>query len=85
MEAIKGAVQNGLGAGFVSVSAIEKEVALGLVAHVEIEGVRLSRTLCLVTHAQRHHSLVRLPEPWQHCHCSSLHVMMGVQASVIAV
>ena len=53
MEAIKGAVQNGLGVAFVSVLAIEKELKLGLVARVRIEGVRLPRTLWLVTHPTR--------------------------------
>ena len=48
MEAIKGAVQAGLGAAFVSVLAIEKELSLGLVARVRIDGVTLPRTLWLV-------------------------------------
>lgn len=42
MEAIKGAVQNGLGVAFVSVSAIEKELQLGLVAQVRLEGLEAS-------------------------------------------
>ena len=53
MEAIKGAVQNGLGVAFVSVSAIEKELQLGLVAQVRIQGVKLERTLWLVTNPHR--------------------------------
>lgn len=53
MEAIKGAVQNGLGVAFVSVSAIEKELRLGLVARVRIQGVKLERTLWLVTNPHR--------------------------------
>jgi DNA-binding transcriptional LysR family regulator len=48
VEAIKGAVQHGLGAAFVSRAAIEKEVALGLVAAVPLDGVSLTRTLWLV-------------------------------------
>ena len=48
VEAIKGAVQAGLGAAFVSRAAIEKEVALGLLAPLRLEGVTLARTLWLV-------------------------------------
>ncbi|KAK9823685.1 hypothetical protein WJX72_004627 [[Myrmecia] bisecta] len=57
-EAIKGAVQCGLGVAFVSTSAIEKELHLGLVHRVDIRGVRLTRTLHLVSNPGREHSLV---------------------------
>ena len=49
MEAIKGAVQYGLGAAFVSSAAIAKELDLGLFKRIDISGVRLSRTLSLVS------------------------------------
>lgn len=53
MEAIKGAVQHGLGVAFVSVTAIQKELELGLASHVSINGVRLFRTLSLVSNPRR--------------------------------
>ena len=56
MEAIKGAVQHGLGVAFVSVTAIQKELDLGLATHVRINGVRLFRTLCLVSNPRREYS-----------------------------
>ena len=48
MEAIKGAVQYGLGAAFISSAAITKELDLGLFKRIDISGVRLNRTLSLV-------------------------------------
>ena len=56
MEAIKGAVQHGLGVAFVSVTAIEKELQLGLAKRVSINGVRLFRTLSLVMNPRREYS-----------------------------
>ena len=53
MEAIKGAVQHGLGVAFVSVAAIQKELDLGLASRVNINGVRLFRTLLLVSNPRR--------------------------------
>ena len=49
VEAIKGAVQYGLGAAFVSSAAIAKELDLGLFKRIDISGVRLTRTLSLVS------------------------------------
>uniref|UniRef100_A0A7S1T2U2 LysR substrate-binding domain-containing protein n=1 Tax=Tetraselmis chuii TaxID=63592 RepID=A0A7S1T2U2_9CHLO len=49
VEAIKSAVRFNLGVAFVSASSIEKELELGLVARVSIRGVRLLRTLFLVS------------------------------------
>ncbi|KAK9916423.1 hypothetical protein WJX75_002429 [Coccomyxa subellipsoidea] len=49
VEAIKSAVQYGLGAAFVSSAAIVKEMELGLFRRLDISGVRLSRTLSLVS------------------------------------
>ncbi len=54
VEAIKGAVQYGLGAAFISSAAITKELDLGLFKRIDISGVRLNRTLSLVR-------LLRLP------------------------
>ena len=58
VEAIKGAVQHGLGVAFVSVTAIQKELDLGLASHVSINGVRLFRTLSLVSNPRRDYSRV---------------------------
>ncbi len=49
VEAIKSAVQYGLGAAFVSSAAIVKEMELGLFRRLDISGVRLIRTLSLVS------------------------------------
>ena len=49
MEAIKSAVQYGLGAALVSSAAIVKEMELGLFKRLDIAGVRLTRTLSLVS------------------------------------
>ena len=56
MEAIKSAVQYGLGAAFVSSAAIVKEMELGLFRRLDISGVRLSRTLSLVSLAISSHT-----------------------------
>ncbi|KAK9867694.1 hypothetical protein WJX84_007850 [Apatococcus fuscideae] len=53
VEAIKTAVQCGLGAAFVSACAIQKELDLGLVARVDIAGVRLARGVLLVSNPHR--------------------------------
>lgn len=49
VEAIKSAVQYGLGAAFLSSAAIVKEMELGLFRRLDISGVRLVRTLSLVS------------------------------------
>ena len=59
MEAIKGAVQYGLGAAFISSAAITKELDLGLFKRIDISGVRLNRTLSLVR-------LLRLSHRYSH-------------------
>ena len=56
VEAIKGAVQHGLGVAFVSVTAIQKELELGHASCVSINGVRLFRTLYLVMNPRRDYS-----------------------------
>ena len=54
VEAIKAAVEAGLGAAFVSASAVAKEVALGTLVALRVEGAELTRTLWLVTDPGRH-------------------------------
>jgi DNA-binding transcriptional LysR family regulator len=56
IEAIKNAVQSGLGAAFVSVSAIEKELELGVLQRVEINNVVIRRTLSLIVNPNRYRS-----------------------------
>lgn len=56
IEAIKNAVQAGLGAAFVSVIAVEKELRLGALCRVAVEGLIIRRSLCLLTHTQRYES-----------------------------
>lgn len=58
IEAIKNAVQSGLGAAFVSVSAISKELDLGMLHWAKIEGVTIKRTLSIITNPKRYHSNV---------------------------
>lgn len=58
VEAIKGAVEHGLGVAFVSVTAIQKELDLGLASCVSINGVRLTRTLRLVSNPRRDYSRI---------------------------
>jgi DNA-binding transcriptional LysR family regulator len=48
IEAIKNAVQSGLGAAFVSVSAISKELELGVLHWAKIEGVSIKRNLYIL-------------------------------------
>ena len=56
IESIKNAVQSGLGAAFVSVSAIRKELELGLLAWVKIDNVKITRVLSLVLDPNRYNS-----------------------------
>tara|TARA_B100000475_G_scaffold200466_1_gene184933 strand:- start:1054 stop:1989 length:936 start_codon:yes stop_codon:yes gene_type:complete len=58
VEAIKNAVQSGLGAAFVSVSAISKELDLDMLHWARIEGVTIKRTLSIITNPKRYHSNV---------------------------
>nr|YP_010596565.1 probable RuBisCO transcriptional regulator [Chrysotila carterae]WAK83201.1 probable RuBisCO transcriptional regulator [Chrysotila carterae] len=48
LEAIKNAVQSGLGAAFVSVCAISKELELNLLQWVRIDGITIKRTLSIL-------------------------------------
>jgi DNA-binding transcriptional LysR family regulator len=56
IEAIKNAVQAGLGAAFLSLTAIDKELALGMIRRVEIEGITIKRTLMQLTNPNRYRS-----------------------------
>jgi DNA-binding transcriptional LysR family regulator len=58
IEAIKNAVQSGLGAAFVSVSAISKELELGMLHWAKIEGVTIRRTLSILTNPRRYNANV---------------------------
>jgi DNA-binding transcriptional LysR family regulator len=56
IEAIKNAVQSGLGAAFVSVSAISKELELGMLNWTKIEGITIKRTLSILVNPKRYQS-----------------------------
>jgi DNA-binding transcriptional LysR family regulator len=56
IEAIKNAVQAGLGAAFVSISAIEKELQSGIMCRVMIEGVTIQRMLAVIVNPNRYRS-----------------------------
>jgi len=49
IEAIKTAVSLGLGAAFVSSSALEKELKLETIEIIPIENVKITRTLSILT------------------------------------
>lgn len=52
IEAIKTAVSLGLGAAFVSSSAIEKEIQLETIEIVSIENIKITRTLSIITNPE---------------------------------
>jgi DNA-binding transcriptional LysR family regulator len=56
IEAIKNAVQSGLGASFVSVTAIEKELKMGILHRAHIEEVKIHRTLSVIVNSNRYRS-----------------------------
>jgi DNA-binding transcriptional LysR family regulator len=56
IEAIKNAVQSGLGAAFVSVTAIEKELQMEFLHRATIEGVSVKRTLSVIINSHRYRS-----------------------------
>jgi DNA-binding transcriptional LysR family regulator len=56
IEAIKNAVHSGLGAAFVSVSAITKELELGMLHWAKIEGLTMKRTLSILLNSKRYYS-----------------------------
>lgn len=56
IEAIKNAVQAGLGAAFVSISAIEKELQMGILHRTRIDGVIVNRVLSVIVNPNRYRS-----------------------------
>jgi len=56
IEAIKNAVHSGLGAAFVSVSAISKELELDMFHWAKIEGITIKRTLSILLNTKRYYS-----------------------------
>jgi DNA-binding transcriptional LysR family regulator len=56
IEGIKTAVSLGLGAAFVSSSAIEKEIELKTVEILNIENIRITRTLSIITNKEIYRS-----------------------------
>jgi DNA-binding transcriptional LysR family regulator len=56
IEAIKTAVQSGLGAAFLSLSAIEKELQMGILHRAPIEGVEIKRMLSVIINPNRYRS-----------------------------
>lgn len=56
IEAIKNAVQSGLGAAFVSVTAIEKELHMGVLHRTQLEDVTVRRTLTVIMNPNRYRS-----------------------------
>lgn len=56
IEAIKNAVQSGLGAAFVSISAIEKELEMGVLHRATIDEVEVKRMLWVMVNPNRYRS-----------------------------
>ncbi|NJL23460.1 MAG: LysR family transcriptional regulator [Leptolyngbyaceae cyanobacterium SM1_3_5] len=56
IEAIKNAVQAGLGAAFVSISAIEKELQMGVLHRASVEDVVVTRMLSVIINPNRYRS-----------------------------
>jgi len=56
IEAIKNAVQSGLGASFVSVTAIEKELKMGIIHRAYIDDIEIKRTLSVIVNSNRYRS-----------------------------
>lgn len=56
IEAIKNAVQAGLGAAFLSVTAIEKELQMGALKQMRIDGVVIKRMLLQIRNPNRYRS-----------------------------
>jgi DNA-binding transcriptional LysR family regulator len=56
VESIKNAVQSGLGAAFVSVSAITKELELGILHWVKVEDITITRNLSILINPHRYRS-----------------------------
>ena len=56
IEAIKNAVQAGLGAAFVSLSAIDKELQMGIIHRAQIDDVVVKRMLSVIVNPNRYRS-----------------------------
>ena len=56
IEGIKTAVSLGLGAAFVSSSAIEKEIKLQTIEIIKIENIRITRRLSIISNPQSYKS-----------------------------
>lgn len=56
IEAIKNAVQSGLGAAFVSISAIEKELQMGILHRAKMDEVVVKRMLSVIINPNRYRS-----------------------------
>jgi DNA-binding transcriptional LysR family regulator len=56
IEAIKNAVQSGLGAAFLSLSAIEKELQMGTLHRAQIEDISVKRMLSVAINPNRYRS-----------------------------
>ncbi len=54
IEAIKNAVQSGLGSAFVSTTAIEKELQMGVLHRAKINDVTVGRTLSVIVNPNRY-------------------------------
>ncbi len=54
IEAIKNAVQSGLGVAFVSTTAIEKELKMGIIHRAHIKDVEVNRTLAVIINPTRY-------------------------------
>lgn len=54
IEAIKNAVQSGLGSAFVSTTAIEKELEMGVLHQAKIQEVKIGRTLAVIVNPSRY-------------------------------
>jgi DNA-binding transcriptional LysR family regulator len=54
IEAIKNAVQSGLGAAFVSTTAIEKELQMGVLHQAKIENMSVRRALSVIINPNRY-------------------------------
>ena len=58
IEAIKNTVEAGLGCAFVSLTAIQKELQLGLLNCIKIEDITIQRQLLLVINPKRYQSKI---------------------------
>jgi DNA-binding transcriptional LysR family regulator len=56
IEAIKNAVESGLGAAFVSISAIRKELELDTLRHIKVTDLNVKRQLSIIINKERYRS-----------------------------